>query len=156
MATAVPEGEGPISPNETEANLALESVRILSRHSEESSGEMRFKLLDNGKEPETITLPATAVKLLRKILTEMAKGNAISLIPHHAELTTQQAADLLNVSRPYLVQLLEEGKIPFHKVGTHRRIRFEDLIKYKRELEEQRDQTLNNLVEEAQKLNLGY
>ena len=72
------------------------------------------------------------------------------------ELTTQEAANLLNVSRPFLIGLLDQGKIPFHKTGTHRRIRFEDLLTYMREEEQRQELVMSELAAEAQKLDLGY
>ena len=82
----------------------------------------------NGGEEATIELPAGAVKLLQAILEDMASGRAVTIVPQGAELTTQQAADL---SRPFLVQLLQQKKLPFRLVGTHRRVRFEDVLRFK-------------------------
>ena len=97
-----------------------------------------------------------ALQLLREILSELADGNAVKVVPVHAELTTQEAADLLNVSRPYLVKLLETGKLAFHKTGKHRRIRFDDLMSYKQAREENSRLALDALAAEAQELSMGY
>jgi excisionase family DNA binding protein len=84
--------------------------------------------------------------MLRSILEAMKEGQPLSLVPMAAELTTQTAADMLGCSRPYLVKLLEEGKIPFSKVGKHRRILMKDLINYKRQMKEDRKQALTELM----------
>ena len=102
----------------------------------------------------TVDLPVAAVRLLLDILEQMARGNAVMLMPVHAELTTQQAADLLNVSRTHLVQLLDEEKIAHRKVGTHRRVRAEDALAYRRETEHARREALDELTELDEELGL--
>ena len=86
----------------------------------------------------------------------MAKGKSIALLLSDSEISTQQAADILNVSRPHLIKLLEEGRIPFKKVGTHRRIKLNDLLEYQSKIKNERRQHLDTLAKEAQELNLGY
>lgn len=110
----------------------------------------------DGDQGDEIALPAKVVEVLRAVLEQLAQGNAVTVVPAHTELTTQQAADLLNVSRPYLVQLLEDGTIPHRKVGPRRRIRLADLLSYMRREEERRRETLAELTREAQELGLGY
>jgi excisionase family DNA binding protein len=86
----------------------------------------------------------------------MAKGNAVTLIPVHAELTTQQAAKILNVSRPFLIEQLEKSVIPYRKVGTHRRVMFKDLMEYKQTMDHNRLNALEELSAIDQELGLGY
>ena len=101
-------------------------------------------------------MPASALRLLVDILVQMAEGNAVSVIPIRAELTTQEAAELLNVSRPHMVNLVESGEIPYRKVGSHRRILAKDVLAYKAKIDEARLKNLAELSEQAQKLKMGY
>lgn len=145
----------PIVPTAQDAAIAREASRMLAPYVEHMES-LRFQVGEEKKVTQKLLLPATAIRLLLDLLTEMAAGNAITLIPVHAQLTTQQAADVLNVSRPFLVNLLEQGKIPHIKVGTHRRILFEDLMRYKKSIDRERQKALDELVRESEKLNMGY
>lgn len=139
-------------PSEAESIVARETKNILaSRLGTQSTFDV--KALNLASEP-TLKIPASAARLLIQILDEMSRGNAVKIVPIHAELTTQEAADLLNVSRPTLIQLLEEGKIPFRKVGTHRRVRMEQLVAYKRQLDADRRAALAELVAYDQEIGL--
>lgn len=145
----------PIAPTANETVLARTSSRLLALHARKHH-DLLIQIVEDGCPTDSLALPASAVRLLVDILTEMAEGNAVTLIPVHAELTTQQAADLLNVSRPYLVSLLDQGEIPYRKVGTHRRVLFNDLINYKNQNDKARMKALDELAEQAQKLDMGY
>ncbi len=145
---------GPPS-SRAEARLAEAAARALGSVEGGRGTRVVVRTRDRA-EGEEVVLPATAVEVLRAVLEQLAQGNAVTVVPAHTELTTQQAADLLNVSRPYLVQLLEEGRIPHGKVGPRRRIRLADLLSYMRREEERRRETLRELTREAQKLGLGY
>lgn len=103
-----------------------------------------------------LILPRQALALLRDLLAEMAQGNAVTVVPTHAELTTQEAANILNVSRPHLVKLLEAGDIPFTKTGTHRRIRYQELMAYKNQRDQTSREALDELSKQAQELDMGY
>jgi len=155
MATMTTRTREPIVPTAQDAAIAREASRMLAPYVEHLES-LRFQVGEEKKVTQKLLLPATAIRLLLDLLTEMAAGNAITLIPVHAQLTTQQAADVLNVSRPFLVSLLEQGKIPHVKVGTHRRILFEDLMRYKKDIDRERQKALDELIRESEKLNIGY
>ncbi len=155
MATMTTRTREPIVPTAQDAAIAREASRMLAPYVEHLES-LRFQVGEEKKVTQKLLLPATAIRLLLDLLTEMAAGNAITLIPVHAQLTTQQAADVLNVSRPFLVCLLEQGKIPHVKVGTHRRILFEDLMRYKKDIDRERQKALDELIRESEKLNIGY
>jgi excisionase family DNA binding protein len=103
---------------------------------------------------EAIDLPQPVLNLLRQMVHELLQGNSVTIVPIHKELTTQEAADILNVSRQYLVELLEAQAIPYTKVGTHRRIRFGDLMNYKNDRDAKRREGLSQMTKKSQKLGL--
>ncbi len=141
----------PEIPSEAEALLAKETKDLLApRIGREAAVDLRSIL---AAQP-TVRIPAAAARLLVQILDEMSRGNAVKVVPVHAELTTQEAADLLNVSRPTLIQMLEQGLIPYRKVGTHRRIPFVKAMEYKRKLEADRRAALAELVAYDQEIGL--
>jgi excisionase family DNA binding protein len=141
-----------VPPSDEDRKIAAESSRQLAALIGRGK-EAQLRVIDGDN---VITVPVSAMRMLVDILAHMAEGEAMVLIPQDAELTTQQAADFLNVSRPFFVKLLEQGKLEFHKVGTHRRVYFRDLIAYKEESQVERRKAMEELAEQAQKLNMGY
>jgi excisionase family DNA binding protein len=111
---------------------------------------------EEGASEVSVAVPKEAFEMFLEILGQMANGNTVMIMPVHAELTTQHAADVLNVSRPYVVKLLEQGKLEHRLVGTHRRIRVADLMEFKRNDDAERESALDALAAAAQKLGLGY
>jgi excisionase family DNA binding protein len=147
-------GNEVVTPTEADSALAKESSQRLAAHLGDANG-LRLEL-KTGTTSEELVLPASALRLLLSLLTELGHGNAVTLTPIRAELTTQQAAVLLNVSRPHLVKLLDEGSIPSRKVGSHRRVRLQDIISYKREFLARRQASLEELAALSQELDMGY
>lgn len=140
-------------PNPEDSSLARASAQELSALLAEMPQADRAQVKLDGHD---LILPRQALALLRDLLSEMAQGNAVTIVPTHAELTTQEAANILNVSRPYLIKLLEQGRIRHHKVNKHRRIRFEDLMAYKRQQDAESAAALDELAQQAQELDMGY
>ena len=145
------------APTADESALALQSSRRLAQVLSSDPDCATVRLEVDGDEPvDPIEIPASLLRLLQGALAEIAEGNAVRLLPVQAELTTQQAADALNVSRPYLVRLLDEGAIPSRKVGTHRRVRLVDVLRYKSEIDRKRLKALDELAAQAQEFDMGY
>lgn len=142
-----------IAPSEADVILAYQTSRRLNQILDDRK-EYRLQLVHDDKPDDVVKIPASAMQLLVKMLSEMGQGHAVALTPIESEITTQQAADILNVSRPFLVQLLEKGEIPFRKVGTRRRIQTEDVLAYKQEMYEKRHQALAELTAYDQELGL--
>jgi excisionase family DNA binding protein len=144
----------PVAPTEADMQLARDSARQLAPQLAKANGTTQLRVVEPDGDGETVTIPTAAFRLLVTILAQMASGNAVCLIQHHAELTTQEAAELLNVSRPYLVRLLDDGRIPFRRVGTHRRVLFKDVMTYKAEHRRARKAALDELSRLDQELGL--
>lgn len=143
-------------PVAREVAAAMEGQRALAAYLSTQLETQRIQIFDDKNEAHTVELPTSALRLLVEILSQLADGNAVKVVPIHAELTTQEAADMLNVSRPHLVKLLESGALPFHKAGKHRRIRFSDLMAYKAAQDERSQASMEALAAQAQSLRLGY
>lgn len=139
------EGEPVLAPDR-EASLVRELDEALAKNLD--TARLR------SPSGEEIELPNSVFEVLVRVVHEMARGNAVRVLPVHAELTTQQAAEILGVSRPYLVGLLEEGEVPFRKVGSHRRVRLDDLLVYKNTRDRRRRNALDDLATESQELGL--
>ncbi|HLB52737.1 MAG TPA: helix-turn-helix domain-containing protein [Chlamydiales bacterium] len=148
----------PVLPKAKDIALAEEAIASMGKFfSEDSRKDYYFTLKKPNRQGAIkFTLTPMVVDLIFRTLVQIANGNAVTIVPYHAELTTQEAADFLNVSRPFLIQLLEKGKIHFRKVGRHRRVLFKDLIGYKERSKNKSHKIRTKLTEEAQDLDTGY
>ena len=141
----------PVTPNESEVRLAGSTSERLAAILKKNSSSS-IQVLGKGQEEERLDLPESAARILVSALEEIAKGRSITLVAMEEEITTGQAADLLSVSRPYFVQMLDQGEMPFRKVGPRRRVKLQDVMTYKRELYSRRLQTLDALTAYDQEL----
>jgi excisionase family DNA binding protein len=135
----------------TLASQALESVSALVANPPET---ITFAILDPDLQGTKITISGGMFRLMVDVLNAVSQGEPITLLPHSAELTTQEAADMLNVSRPYLVKLLDEGAMPSRKVGIYRRVKVQDVLRYQKQEKAKREKILDELTQEAQEMGL--
>lgn len=141
-----------ITPTERDRHFATEGSRVLSRFMDNHE---TIRL--HATEPDTeIVLSDGMVRLLHDVMTHFAEGEAVTIVPRQAELSTIEAADLLGVSRPYLVKLLDSGQIACRRVGEHRRIPLHDLLRYREDNKAKRLDVLAELQAQAEELNMGY
>lgn len=148
---------GPVLLDADEVDAAGESARLLRSAIESGlAGPSSVRLLMSEPHEQQIVLPRRAAQLLADMLAELANGNAVSLVPLQAELTTQQAADLLGVSRPFLIGILERGEITHRRVGNRRRVPVGALLRYQEEQNERTRAAVAALTEQAEELGLGY
>jgi len=142
------------APTAQDASLARISGQRLSRYARRKK-PLSLRVAEAGQE-QPIELPAGAVALLMDVLEAMAAGRGVTIIPENAELTTVEAASILNVSRPFLIRLLDEKVIPHRRVGKHRRILIDDVMTYKEGIDAEREAVLAQLTAEAQENDMGY
>lgn len=140
-------------PSSEEVDLARVSAASLTKLLQDLPDKHRANIKMGN---EDLIVPRQAIELLRDILAGMSDGKTISIVPMAKELTTQQAADFLNVSRPYLIGLLEQKELNFTLVGTHRRIRFDDLLAYREKMVNRSKAAMDELMRLSQELGVGY
>ena len=131
-------------PSKTDQKVASESYNALASVIKQINSEQPE--IEIEETSDKIKIPLSALKLLSDILKAMGQGKLISIVPVATEVTTQAASEILGCSRPHLVKLLEEGKIAFTKVGKHRRIKFDDIVKYKKHMKEQQKQNIIDIM----------
>jgi excisionase family DNA binding protein len=138
-----------------QARRSREALAELMQRGEDAAPSYQIRVSDAGQQSVEVTVPDGALRLLVRVLDEMAKGNQVTVLSAAKEITPRQAAELLGVSRPFLLHLLEREHIPYRYVGSHRRIRLQDLLAYTSE-QERRDRILDELTAQAQELDMGY
>ena len=143
-------------PSAEEIALAKLSSQELSAVMQANGDVQQINVVGKDGENHQLQLPASAVKLMIELLTQLGQGNSVNITPIHAEMTTQEAADLLNMSRPTFIKLLDTGDIPHSRKGNRRKVAFVDVMKFKQEMDERRLTTLDELTALDQELELGY
>jgi excisionase family DNA binding protein len=144
-------------PSEEDEKQALIAKQAMIHYFHEAEGRQLVSVRlhdERGRTDHFLPLPESAAKLLVDVLTHIANGNAVMVLPVHREISTQQAADLLNVSRPHLIRMLERGDLPFRQVGTRRKVQLKDVLAYKARQAAERRRVLDELTAQAEELGL--
>ncbi len=136
----------------TQLDRALESALAASAQTLNGTAPHRLALV--GPDGSHVPIPLSVYELLHEIVHHMARGDSITLVPRHKELTTQQAAEVLNISRPFLIKLLDRGEMPYRREGTHRRIALEDVLDYRDRRSAKRQRGIEHLAQRSQDLNI--
>ena len=144
----------PFTPDDTDITAAVEALPHVKEYLANHPGREVVRLAVEDEHGESLTIPRPAFELLARLLAHLAAGQGVSIVPSQAELTTQQAADMLNVSRPFLIKLLERGEIEYRKVGTHRRIVAESLVAYMGEDDRKRRAAADELTALGEEMDL--
>jgi len=145
---------GSINPGDVDTEIAERAARRITEYLDGHPDEELIEALGETGTEDALVIPRATAVMFAQILDLLAQGCGVQIIPREVELSTQHAADMLNVSRPYLIGLLEAGEIPFRKVGRHRRIRFDDLMNYKRQDDLKRRVAADKLAELSEDLDL--
>lgn len=146
----------PSLPGEDLRRAAAVATEKLKSFMARDSGAYAHLFADDCGEMDVVAIPSVALVFLTQVLDAMAAGNSVRIVPINSELTTQEGADILNVSRPHLVKLLEQGAVPHTKTGRHRRIKLSDLLAFKAKREAFSSTAMDELAEQAQDLKMGY
>lgn len=141
-----------INPGDVDTGIAERAARRITEYLDGHPDEDLIEALGEVGTEDALIIPRATVVMFAQILDLLAQGHGVQIIPKEVELSTQQAADMLNVSRPYLIGLLESGRMPFRKVGRHRRIKFEDLVDYQRQDDLRRRDAADKLAELSEDL----
>lgn len=142
-----------MSPEEVE--MARTAQRCIMEALDHSRAAAITLTTTDGAHP-TVELPPAALKLIGQLLGALSEGRAVTIIPSKQEFSTVEAANFLNVSRPFVIKEIEEGRLPHRKVGTHRRVAFEDLVVYAREMRKRQEGALERMADNARELGLDY
>ena len=135
--------------------MARVAQRCIAEALDHSRAAVITLTTDTGEHP-SVALPPQALKFIGQLLGALSEGRPIVLMPANKEVTTVEAANFLNVSRPFVIKEIEEGRLPHRKVGTHRRVAFEDLVAYGRKMRENQAAALERMADNARELGLDY